>query len=208
MPWQPGESRDLTTLSSRFLRRTFVLFGMTIRNVETMDIKTPPANRRRPVGIALPLARIPRRHPAVDRGLVMPLIHGALYYKSGLYADCSMQAYTCWRGCTGGSCGAGGAEKTDAGLTGPEDAEGAKRAAAPAHGHTPLRTVPALAGSTPRRTSGCTCCDPASRTAPYPSGTRGPRRCRSWRCGCSAQAGGAMARVAGRGSGDRRAFYP
>ena len=23
-------------------------------------------------------------------GLVMPLIHGALYYKSGLYADCSM----------------------------------------------------------------------------------------------------------------------
>ena len=25
-------------------------------------------------------------------GLVMPLIHGALYYKSGLYADCSMQA--------------------------------------------------------------------------------------------------------------------
>ena len=26
-------------------------------------------------------------------GLVMPLIHGALYYKSGLYADCSMQAY-------------------------------------------------------------------------------------------------------------------
>ena len=26
-------------------------------------------------------------------GLVMPLIHGALYYKSGLYADCSMQVY-------------------------------------------------------------------------------------------------------------------
>ena len=48
---------------------------------------------------------------------------------------------TCWRGCTGGSCGAGGAEKRA-----PEDAEGAKRAAALRIGHTPLRTVPALAG--------------------------------------------------------------
>ena len=26
-------------------------------------------------------------------GLIMPLVHGALYYKAGLYADCSMQAY-------------------------------------------------------------------------------------------------------------------
>ena len=26
-------------------------------------------------------------------GLVMPLVHGALYYKSGLYADCAMQVY-------------------------------------------------------------------------------------------------------------------
>ena len=26
-------------------------------------------------------------------GLVMPLVHGALYYRAGLYADCSMQAY-------------------------------------------------------------------------------------------------------------------
>ena len=26
-------------------------------------------------------------------GLVMPLVHGALYYKAGLYADCSMQVY-------------------------------------------------------------------------------------------------------------------
>ncbi len=26
-------------------------------------------------------------------GLVMPLIHGTLYYKAGLYADCSMQIY-------------------------------------------------------------------------------------------------------------------
>ena len=26
-------------------------------------------------------------------GLVMPLVHGTLYYKSGLYADCAMQVY-------------------------------------------------------------------------------------------------------------------
>ena len=26
-------------------------------------------------------------------GLVMPVVHGALYYKAGLYADCSMQVY-------------------------------------------------------------------------------------------------------------------
>lgn len=26
-------------------------------------------------------------------GLIMPLVHGALYFKAGLYADCSMQVY-------------------------------------------------------------------------------------------------------------------
>ena len=26
-------------------------------------------------------------------GLVMPIVHGVLYYRSGLYADCSMQVY-------------------------------------------------------------------------------------------------------------------
>lgn len=26
-------------------------------------------------------------------GLIMPLVHGALYYRSGLYADCAMNAY-------------------------------------------------------------------------------------------------------------------
>ncbi len=26
-------------------------------------------------------------------GLIMPLVHGALYYQAGLYADCSMQGY-------------------------------------------------------------------------------------------------------------------
>ena len=26
-------------------------------------------------------------------GLVMPVVHGTLYFKAGLYADCSMQVY-------------------------------------------------------------------------------------------------------------------
>ena len=78
-------------------------------------------------------------------GLVMPLIHGALYYKSGLYADCSMQAYYVLAGLYGWLVWRRRGRKTDAGLTGPEDAEGAKRAAALRIGHTPLRTVPALA---------------------------------------------------------------
>ena len=62
-------------------------------------------------------------------GLVMPLIHGALYYKSGLYADCSMQAYYVLAGLYGWLVWRRRGRKTDAGLTGPEDAEGAKRAA-------------------------------------------------------------------------------
>ena len=118
-------------------------------------------------------------------GLVMPLIHGALYYKSGLYADCSMQAYYVLAGLYGWLVWRRRGRKTDAGLTDPEDAEGAKRAAALRIGHTPLRTVPALAGVYAAAHIGLyLLLYPASRTAPYPSGTRGPRRCRSWRCGC------------------------
>ena len=79
-------------------------------------------------------------------GLVMPVVHGTLYYKAGLYADCSMQAYYVLAGLYGWLVWRRRGRKTDAGLTGPEDAEGAKRAAALRIGHTPLRTVPALAG--------------------------------------------------------------
>ena len=91
-------------------------------------------------------------------GLVMPVVHGALYYKAGLYADCSMQVYYVLAGLYGWIVWHNARQrygwlvwrrrgrKTDAGLTGPEDAEGAKRAAALRIGHTPLRTVPALAG--------------------------------------------------------------
>ena len=53
-------------------------------------------------------------------GLVMPLIHGALYYKSGLYADCSMQAYYVLAGLYGWLVWRRRGRKTDAGLTGPE----------------------------------------------------------------------------------------
>ena len=62
-------------------------------------------------------------------GLVMPLIHGALYYKSGLYADCSMQAYYVLAGLYGWLVWRRRGRKTDAGQTGPEDAVGAKRTA-------------------------------------------------------------------------------
>ena len=114
-------------------------------------------------------------------GLVMPLIHGALYYKSGLYADCSMQAYYVLAGLYGWLVWRRRGRKTDAGLTGPEDAEGAKRAAALRIGHTPLRTVPALAGVYAAAHIGLYL---LLTRFTYPSGTRGPRRCRSWRCGC------------------------
>ena len=109
-------------------------------------------------------------------GLVMPLIHGALYYKSGLYADCSMQAYYVLAGLYGWLVWRRRGRKTDAGLTGPEDAEGAKRAAALRGQH---RT---LLGRGDHGAVG-----------------RGD-------VDAVAQAGGAMARVAGRGSGDRRAL--
>ena len=138
-------------------------------------------------------------------GLVMPLIHGALYYKSGLYADCSMQAYYVLAGLYGWLVWRRRGRKTDAGLTGPEDAEGAKRAAALRIGHTPLRTVPALAGVYA-----------AAHIGPAADPLHGQHRTLLGRgdhgavgrgdVDAVAQAGGAMARVAGRGSGDRRAL--
>lgn len=64
-------------------------------------------------------------------GLIMPLVHGALYYNTGLYADFSMQLYyvlaglygwIVWRNIPKGHASAMGI------------------------GHTPLRLVPRLAG--------------------------------------------------------------
>ena len=83
-------------------------------------------------------------------GLVMPLIHGALYYKSGLYADCSMQVYYVLAGLYGWLVWRRNNTRTDVGQTGAKDtkgASGAKPSAAALHiGHTPLRRIPALAG--------------------------------------------------------------
>ena len=41
-------------------------------------------------------------------GLVMPVVHGVLYYKAGLYADCSMQAYYVLAGLYGWAVGGDG----------------------------------------------------------------------------------------------------
>ena len=51
-------------------------------------------------------------------GLVMPLIHGALYYKSGLYADCSMQVYYVLAGLYGWLVWRRNNTRTDVGQTG------------------------------------------------------------------------------------------
>lgn len=70
-------------------------------------------------------------------GLVMPVVHGTLYFKAGLYADCSMQVYYVL-----------------AGLYGWAVWRRARRHAAPeapkkvpaAIVHTPLRQIPGLVG--------------------------------------------------------------
>ncbi|MDE6624601.1 MAG: nicotinamide riboside transporter PnuC [Alistipes sp.] len=66
-------------------------------------------------------------------GLVMPLVHGTLYWRSGLYADCAMQVYYVLAGLYGWivwhRAGSGGRTGRSAGRI----------------GHTPWRAVPALA---------------------------------------------------------------
>lgn len=64
-------------------------------------------------------------------GLIMPLVHGALYYKSGLYADCSMQVYYVLAGLYGWIVWHNAPKK---------------QSQAVAIGHTPLPLVPVLAG--------------------------------------------------------------
>lgn len=70
-------------------------------------------------------------------GLVMPLVHGALYYKAGLYADCSMQVYYVLAGIYGWIVWRNAPRKKAA----------AARSAEPAAariGHTPLRYAAGL----------------------------------------------------------------
>ena len=65
-------------------------------------------------------------------GLVMPVVHGALYFRSGLYADCAMQLYYVLAGLYGWFAWHRAPRKR------PDDTR---------IGHTPLRRVPALVGA-------------------------------------------------------------
>jgi len=60
-------------------------------------------------------------------GLVMPVVHGVLYYRSGLYADCSMQVYYVLAGLYGWLVWRNAPKKKTAAAT---------------VGYTPLRMVP------------------------------------------------------------------
>ena len=64
-------------------------------------------------------------------GLVMPVVHGILYFKSGLYADCSMQLYYVLAGLYGLAVWRRGDRRT-------------KSAEPLPIGHTPLGMVPLL----------------------------------------------------------------
>lgn len=94
-------------------------------------------------------------------GLVMPLVHGALYYKAGLYADCSMQVYYVLAGLYGWLVWRNAPHKKaktarNAAAAGPTDqtarsaepaAARTARSAEPAAvriGHTPLRYAAGL----------------------------------------------------------------
>lgn len=68
-------------------------------------------------------------------GLIMPIVHGVLYYRSGLYADCSMQVYYISAGLYGWIVWMHN-EKGD-----PGQPKTKKRSEI---GHTPLRLAPIL----------------------------------------------------------------
>ncbi len=86
------------------------------------------------VGVALGLLYLWLEYRADIRlwvvGLIMPLVHGALYYTVGLYADSAMQVYYVLAGLYGWIVWHNAPRRS---------------AKAAAIGHTPLRTVPALA---------------------------------------------------------------
>lgn len=68
-------------------------------------------------------------------GLVMPVVHGALYFKAGLYADCSMQVYYVLAGLYGWAVWRRARRRTAP--------EAAKKAPATIV-HTPLEQIPGL----------------------------------------------------------------
>lgn len=72
-------------------------------------------------------------------GLIMPVVHGVLYYRSGLYADCSMQAYYVLAGLYGWAVWQRSRNRNI-----PTDrTTGTSFAIA----HTPVRLIPVLAGA-------------------------------------------------------------
>ena len=110
-------------------------------------------------------------------GLVMPVVHGALYYKAGLYADCSMQVYYVLAGLYGWIVWHNARQRNAQAAGMPEKAA--------AIGHTPLRKIPALAGVFLAAHGALYLLLARFTDSTCPSGTASPRRSRSWRCGCS-----------------------
>ena len=107
-------------------------------------------------------------------GLVMPVVHGTLYFKAGLYADCSMQVYYVLAGLYGWAVWHRTRHTT------PETPKKAPAAIV----HTPLRQVPGLVGVylAAHAASYLLLVHFTNSTVP---GTLRPRLRASWRCGCS-----------------------
>ena len=72
-------------------------------------------------------------------GLIMPIVHGVLYYRSGLYADCSMQVYYVLAGLYGWAVWQRGQRQ--------KNSTARTTGTAFAIARTPLRQVPLLVGA-------------------------------------------------------------
>ncbi|MDE6569314.1 MAG: nicotinamide riboside transporter PnuC [Alistipes sp.] len=72
-------------------------------------------------------------------GLIMPVVHGVLYYRSGLYADCSMQVYYVLAGLYGWAVWQRSRRQ--------KNPTTRTTGTAFAIAHTPLRQVPLLVGA-------------------------------------------------------------
>ncbi len=77
-------------------------------------------------------------------GLIMPIVHGLLYYRSGLYADCSMQVYYVLAGLYGWAVWRRGRSRMKNVKNIPTDRTAPKSFAITC---TPLRQVPLLVGA-------------------------------------------------------------
>ncbi len=77
-------------------------------------------------------------------GLIMPVVHGVLYYRSGLYADCSMQVYYVLAGIYGWAVWQRGRSRIKNAKNIPADRTTPKSFAIT---RTPLRRVPLLVGA-------------------------------------------------------------